>query len=127
MGGSMQRWRRKQQAARQREPGRQHTWSKAGKAWGTRQACAAVDVGAMAARCAAPRPPHAPAQQRDHLLDALLVLAVRLLLGAVGAARHLPLDVGPDAAQLLRGMTGRGAHRRWAGTQGVQAGAPPLA
>lgn len=59
--------------------------------------------------------PCPPAQQRDQLLDACLVLAVRVLLGAVGAARHLPLDVGPDAAQLLRRGAGNGtACTAWA-------------
>ena len=47
-------------------------------------------------------PPTPPAQQHDQLRNALLILAVRLLLGAVGAPRHLPLDVRPDARQILR-------------------------
>lgn len=63
-------------------------------------AAQSLPLGAPSTR---PWPP-TPAQQHDHLLDALLVLAVRLLLGAVGAARHLPLDVRPDAAQLLQGV-----------------------
>ena len=51
--------------------------------------------------------PHSPPQQGDQLLDARLVLAVRLLLGAVGAPRLLPLDVRPDATQLLLGSKGQ--------------------
>jgi hypothetical protein len=41
--------------------------------------------------------PLSPAQQHGELGDACLVLPVRLLLGAVGAASHLPFDVRPDA------------------------------
>ena len=41
------------------------------------------------------------ADSKNVYLDGLLVGCIAVLVGAVGAARMLPLDVGPDPAQLL--------------------------
>ena len=48
-------------------------------------------------------------QRNRPRLDGFLVLSVCVALAAVGAAGLLPLDVGPDAAQLARQVR---QHRR---------------